>query len=201
VPPSGDESPIAQGLNPLVYELFVLGELMVQPLYGYQLREIADRILGPLQPLSWGIVYPLVRRLEREGMATSKVEERKAGFPRASRGQPRRIYSITPAGQARFMSLMLMLGEYGRDTYKIFLIKFTKFQFLTSAQRLAILNWYRGFLTGLRDYYQTAREEVARNPEMVDAEKSWIVQLTEYQLVRFGAELGWLEKQIAACPQ
>jgi hypothetical protein len=46
--------------------------------------------------------------------------------------QPRRIYSITPAGQDRFMTLMLTDAEYSRDTPKLFIIKLTKFQFLNT---------------------------------------------------------------------
>jgi hypothetical protein len=57
----------------LIYELFVLGELIVQPMYGSFLHETASRILGPFRPLSWGIVYPLIRRLEQEGLVTSVV--------------------------------------------------------------------------------------------------------------------------------
>src|SRR5689334_11679810 len=97
----------ARGVDPLVYELFVLGELMVQPLYGYLLHDIANHILGPLSPLSWGILYPLIQRLEKAGLTTSVVERHQQNFPRKERGQPRRIYSITPAGRARFMTLML----------------------------------------------------------------------------------------------
>ena len=55
-----------RGVSPLVYELFVLGELMEQPMYGYLLHEIAGRILGPYSPLSWGIIYPLINKLEPE---------------------------------------------------------------------------------------------------------------------------------------
>lgn len=48
-----------RGANP-VYELFVLGELMTGPHYGYKLHEIIQRILGPFQRLSWGTLYPLI---------------------------------------------------------------------------------------------------------------------------------------------
>src|SRR5579885_3084889 len=97
----GESKSNLRGVDPLVYELFVLGELAVQPLYGYLLREIAERILGPLSPLSWGILYPLINRLEKDGLTTSSVEQPRADFPRKERGQPRRIYSITPAGRDR----------------------------------------------------------------------------------------------------
>jgi DNA-binding PadR family transcriptional regulator len=191
------EKRYARGVNPLVHELFVLGELAVQPLYGYLLREIANHILGPLSPLSWGILYPLINRLERDGLTTSVLEQQPKGFPRKERGQPRRIYSITPAGQERFMTLMLTDTEYSRDTPKLFIIKLTKFQFLTSAQRLNVLHWYRGFLEQMRSYYQTAPQGMLSNPEVNDTERVWILKSIDYQLHRFDAELAWLGNRIA----
>jgi|SRR5882724_11528404 len=190
-----DKQPM-RGVNPLVYELFVLGELMVQPLYGYLLHEIADHMLGPWNPLSWGILYPLIKRLEQDGLTASVVEQHKDQFPRKERGQPRRIYSITPAGRERFMALMLQTLEYSRDTPKLFTIKLTKFQFLTPAQRVEILRWYRGYLEGLRAYYETANREIQQNPQIVDQERKWILRSIDYQLHRFDGELGWIDSQI-----
>lgn len=186
-----------RGMGPLVYELFVLGELMVQPMYGYHLHEIANRILGPLRPLSWGIIYPLIRRLEQEGLTTSAIERRRQGFPRTERGQPRRIYAITPTGRERFLALMLTPSEYSRDTPEVFVIKLTKFQFLTSAQRQGVLQWYRSYLRDLRTYYQEARSEILRNPEIAQEERPWIVQSVDYRLHALDADLSWLDSQIA----
>ena len=169
---------------------------MVQPLYGYLLREIAAHMLGPLSPLSWGILYPLIKRLERDGLTTSVVEQHKEQFPRKERGQPRRIYSITPAGQERFMALMLEMPEYSRDTPKLFIIKLTKFQFLTPVQRVEILRWYRGYLEGHRNYYETANREIQQNPQITEQERTWILRSIDYQLHRFDGELGWIDGQI-----
>jgi DNA-binding PadR family transcriptional regulator len=192
----GDVKNSLRGVDPLVYELFVLGELMVQPLYGYLLHEISDHILGPLSPLSWGILYPLIKRLEQEGLTTSAVDQPSAGFPRKERGQPRRIYSITSAGRERFLTLMLTTPEYSRDTPKLFIIKLTKFSFLAPDQRLIVLRWYRGYLEGLQTYYQTARAEVSQNPQIVHQELIWILRSIDYQLHRFNGEIAWIDDQI-----
>lgn len=191
------EKRYARGVNPLVYELFVLGELAVQPLYGYLLREIANHILGPLSPLSWGILYPLINRLERDGLTMSVLEPQQKGFPRKERGQPRRMYSITPAGQERFMSLMLAETEYSRDTPKLFIIKLTKFQFLTAQERIKVLHWYRGYLEEMRNYYQSAPEGMLSNPQVEDTERVWIMQSIDYQVQRFNAEIDWIDQRIA----
>src|SRR5262249_42599897 len=113
------------------------------------------------------------------------------------RGQPRRIYSITPAGQERFMALMLDNPQHSRDTPKLFIIKLTKFQFLPPEQRIGVLRWYRAYLEGLQIYYQTASHEIARNPQIVDKERTWIMRSIDYQLHRFDSELAWIDGQIA----
>ena len=185
-----------RGMSPLVYELFVLGELMVQPMYGYHLHEVANRILGPLRPLSWGIIYPLIRRLEHDGLTSSTLEKRQKSFPRAERGQPRRIYTITSAGRERFLDLMLTSSEYSRDTPEVFLIKLTKFHFLTLAQRQDVIEWYRGYLRNLYTYYQDARSHILHTPEVTEEERRWIVLSVDSQLHALDAELAFLDSKI-----
>jgi DNA-binding PadR family transcriptional regulator len=194
-----DRSHQTRAMSPLVYELFVLGELMVEPMYSALLHEIAQRILGPLRPLSWGILSPLIRRLEQEGLTTSAVERSRKGLPRPARGQPRRIYSIAPAGRERFFTLMLTPSEYSRDTPEVFVIKLTKFQLLTPVQRLTVLRWYRGYVSYLRTYYQTRSNYVLHNLEITDGERSWIMQSVDYRFQLLNAELVWLDGQIALC--
>jgi DNA-binding PadR family transcriptional regulator len=196
-PSSMQGGPLTRGTRPLLYELFVLGELMVQPMYGSFLHETARRILGPFRPLSWGIISPLLRRLEQEGLVTSLIEERRGGLPPLGRGQPPRVYEITPAGRERFLTLLLTPSAYSRDTPEEFVIKLTKFQFLTSSQRRAVLVWYRGYQDSLRRAYQEALDYVLHNPEITDGERAWIRHSIDYRLHRVQAEHSWLDQQIA----
>ena len=181
----------------LLYELFVLGELMVQPMYGSFLHETARRIMGPFRPLSWGIISPLIRRLEQEGLVASVIEQRRVGLPPLGRGQPPRIYEITPAGRERFLSLLLTPSAYSRDTPEEFVIKLTKFQFLTPTQRRAVLVWYRGYQDTLRTAYQAASDYVLHNSEITDGERVWIMYSIDYRLHRVQAERSWLDQRIA----
>jgi len=184
-------------MRPVIYELFVLGELMVQPMYGSFLHETASRILGPFRPLSWGIISPLIRRLEQQGLTTFLIAQHPAGEPARRRGQPRRTYAITPAGRQRFLSLMLTPGEYSQDTPEEFVIKLTKFQFLTPAQRRSVLLWYRGYQDRLYTAYQEGLDYVLHNPEITEAERAWIRYSIDYRLHLVQAERFWLDQQIA----
>src|SRR5947207_6029965 len=48
-------------------ELAVLGLLKEQPLHGYELKKRLSDALGMLWGISYGSLYPALRRLEREG--------------------------------------------------------------------------------------------------------------------------------------
>ena len=76
-----------------MYELFILGELMDQPMHGYLLREIINLAIGPLRQMSWGALYPLLRRLEADALIEQSPE------PSGSGDRPRKIYRITSAGR------------------------------------------------------------------------------------------------------
>src|SRR5690349_2906109 len=101
----GAQADQAQGENSgarrsVMYELFVLGELMDQPHHGYLLHRILTRLLGPFRQVSWGALYPLIHRLEQEGLivptAAYEVTDKQA------RGKQRNVYQITSAGQEGF---------------------------------------------------------------------------------------------------
>ena len=63
-------------------ELAVLGLLSEQPLHGYELKKRLSETLGPLWGISFGSLYPALRRLERDGsiVQTEAVETSAAAF-------------------------------------------------------------------------------------------------------------------------
>src|SRR5438552_13607326 len=117
-----EQAASGRNANP-VYELFVLGELITGPHHGYRLYEIIQRILGPFHRLSWGTLYPLIRRLEQRGLITSEVEARNSASAQEEGGQPRKIYYITENGRARFFVIMLDTSEYSPDYEDLFAVK------------------------------------------------------------------------------
>lgn len=191
-------SSLSRSMSPQIYELFVLGELMVQPIYSSILHLIAQRILGPWRPLSWGILSPLIRRLEQEGLITSVVEQPQEGNRRPGRGQPPRIYAITTAGRERFLTLMLTPSAYNRDTREMFVIKLSKLQFLAPAQQVDILAWYRTYLTDLCTYHQSEQSELLHAAYISEDERPGILQAIQFQLQTLEAELSWVERLMAS---
>ena len=49
-------------------ELFILGELMEEPQSGYYLRNALQVSLGHHRKISYGVIYPLLEQLEKDGL-------------------------------------------------------------------------------------------------------------------------------------
>ena len=83
-------------------ELIVLSLLAEGPSYGYQLtKDATARSEGHLR-LTPGVLYPLLRQLENEGLITSswdavRAEDSDAG----TEGRKRKWYRLSPKGKRR----------------------------------------------------------------------------------------------------
>jgi PadR family transcriptional regulator PadR len=75
-----------------VVELCVLALLDRQPTYGYQLA-LALGAFGKSLAAPEGTLYPLLRRLQREGLLDATWHE-------SADGPPRKVYAPTAAGRA-----------------------------------------------------------------------------------------------------
>src|SRR5882757_1951962 len=147
-------------------ELAVLGLLAEQPRHGYDLKKRLSETLGPLWGISFGSLYPALRRLERSG-AIAEVDENAATgastgtfVPTGSlkgdlaaarmrlRARPtrrtRRAYAITDQGCALFTEL---LTDESDDDERAFAVKLLFCSHLGPAARLAFLERRRAQLT------------------------------------------------------
>src|SRR4051812_18232258 len=114
-------------------------------MHGYMLHQIVTEAIGPIRKLSWGALYPLLVRLEREGLIVRERDETGGG------GRERKRYRITPAGEARFRTLMAEPGAYNVDYPDLFSIKMSNFQHIDMTGRLAILKHFRGYMQFIQE--------------------------------------------------
>ena len=146
-------------------ELAVLGLLAEQPRHGYDLKKRLSETLGPLWGISFGSLYPALRRLERSG-AIQEVDEAGIGSPGGTfvptgslkgdlaaarmrlRARPsrrtRKAYAITDNGRALFAEL---LTDEGDDDERAFAVKLLFCSHLDPTARLAFLERRRAQLT------------------------------------------------------
>src|SRR5438132_1281148 len=71
----------------------ILGFLVDQPMHGYQLKRALSPALPREQRVNDGILYPLLKRMDAEGLISGRVERR-------ANGRERRVYHPTAAGRA-----------------------------------------------------------------------------------------------------
>jgi PadR family transcriptional regulator AphA len=79
----------------------LLGLLSLKPMSGYDMKKFVGETIGYFWNESYGQIYPMLKRLSRQGLVESRVEP--------GRGKPdRQVYSLTPQGRAhlhRWLSL------------------------------------------------------------------------------------------------
>lgn len=86
----------------------VLGCLLPGPAHGYQLKRRLDSGLGPIWHIAPSQLYSLLSRLEREGLIQGRLE------PQGAR-PPRRVFSLTPAGERAFWHWATSPVRHARD--------------------------------------------------------------------------------------
>jgi len=185
-----------------VLELAVLGLLSEQPRHGYELKKRLSETLGPLWGISFGSLYPALRRLERNG-AIEAVEPADRAPPVATgsvqgdlaaarlRRRPRtglrtrKAYRITPSGEQLFDEL---LADERDDDDRSFALKLSFCRHLTAAARLAFLERRRAQLT-----QRLAKSR--RNPTRTT--DRYTRSLLEHRAHSTQHDLEWIEELIA----
>lgn len=180
-----------------IYTLFILGELMDGPHHGYQLRDILSNLFGPFRQISWGVLYPLIRQLEREGLlisdAETNSEEKEA---RASDSRQRKQYRLTENGQKYFYTLMLERSDYNVDYRELFTVKLNNFDQLSREQQLMLLWHYRGYLQ-VEDFYMLGgQQHVSTDPGIPDNQRAHILRTINFKWSSIQGEIQWIEQQI-----
>ncbi len=94
---AGSEQRFAQQLKKGVLEMLVLRLLARHPGHGYELILRLREAGGGLLDLKEGTLYPILYRLEEEGCIASAWSTPDQATPGRV---PRRIYTVTEAGQA-----------------------------------------------------------------------------------------------------
>ena len=139
-------------------ELAVLGLLHDSPLHGYELRKRLNLLLGWTRLLSYGSLYPALKRMLRAGLVT-EVATAPAGVSR----RQRIVYQITPAGTEYFAGRITDVGPSAWED-EDFNMRFAFFSRTDSEVRLRILEGRRSRLQERLDRARTSRGPGRRRP-------------------------------------
>jgi DNA-binding PadR family transcriptional regulator len=175
-----------------VLELPVLGLLKEREMHGYELRKQLGAMLGPFWQVSWGSLYPTLRRLAKAGavekVETAPVRRRAAkSTPRPS-GRRKTVYRVTPVGDRMFTS---MLEETGAAVdAEHFTLKLAFFRYLGPEARLALLERRRAYLQEKLAQLKTNLREYR---ERMDA---YALSLQSHDLSSTESDIAWIDELI-----
>jgi len=177
-------------------ELAILGLLKEHPMHGYQLNRELSEQLGGLWRVSYGSLYPSLRRLQRDGAIRSE-----AGAGTGARRKT--VYAITDEGERLFLELLQEPPQENQTEDARFRVRLAFFRYLSPETRVRLLERRRQGLqerlaeikTHLRDpgtidTYQRALIEHARAATETDI--AWLNDLihTERQKFEITAPVG-----------
>jgi DNA-binding PadR family transcriptional regulator len=193
-----------------VLELAILGLLQEQPRHGYELKKRLSETLGSFWGISFGSLYPALRRLERSGAievvdglpperaatvpampATGSLKGEAAAsrlrlVPAPAGRRTRKAYRITPFGQEQFLTL-LTADDVGDDE-RLFTLKLSFCRFLDPASRLVFLERRRAELAD-----RLTRARRTRGPALDRYTRS----LMEHRTRSTERDLEWIDDLIA----
>jgi DNA-binding PadR family transcriptional regulator len=183
--------------HPGTLELPVLGLLKERSMHGYELRKQLGAMLGPLYQVSWGSLYPTLRRLARAGA----VEKLDAAQPRKSSrarksskgtglgaGRRKTVYRITPTGEEMFLR---MLEETAAAVdAEHFTLKLAFFRYLQPEARLALLERRRAYL---QEKLAQFRANLRTYRERMDG---YALSLQHHDMRTTESDIAWIEELI-----
>ncbi len=120
-------------------ELAILGLLKERSMHGYQLSKRLTDSLGGFWRVSYGSLYPTLKRLERQG-AVEQV------FDRQEVGRRKNVYRITEAGEVLFRELLEESGPDATGEDNRFRVRMAFFKYLSPETRIRLLERRRAFL-------------------------------------------------------
>lgn len=179
-------------------ELAVLGLLHERPMHGYELRKRLNVVLGWGRVLSYGSLYPALKKMLRAGWLVEHVASQEPAAPGAagagrSAGVSRRqriVYELTELGNDRFAKLMSDTGpaSWEDDDFGV------RFAFFGRTDREIRLRILEGRRARLQERLSRAQQQLTASAER----DTYAAELQRHGLESVERELLWLSDLITA---
>ena len=166
-------------------ELAILGLLKERPMHGYELRKQLAQKLGFFWTVSFGSLYPTLRKLEKRG-AVEKT------YPPGATPRRKQVYRITSAGEAEFLDL-LEEGTASVWEEDKFPLRLAFFRYLRPEIRIRLLERRKLYL-------EEKLEEGARSLSRVRSSRadSYQLSLMRHGMDTIERDIAWLDELIVA---
>lgn len=165
-------------------ELAILGLLKEKPMHGYELKKRLSYMLGHFWTVSYGSLYPALKRLEKQG----DIER---AYSVKDKTRNRNVYRVTPLGDSDFMRLLAdTAAETSLADNEKFDIRMAFFQYLTPETRLRLLEKRRALLGEQVQSFKAYRSS-NRNQDHYQS------GLLSHKVDQTRSDIRWLDRLIA----
>jgi len=164
-------------------ELAILGQLKERSMHGYQLSKQLTDTLGGFWRVSYGSLYPSLRRLEKQGAVERE-------FASEGVGRRKNVYRITPHGEEMFQEL-LQEGTQDNEDNK-FRVRMAFFKYLGPEMRIKLLERRRAYL---QERLTTLETTLAKRKDGGDA---YTLSMMTHGQDSTQSDIAWIDDLIAA---
>jgi DNA-binding PadR family transcriptional regulator len=130
----------------------LLGFLMHQSMTGYELKKLFSISFSFFSGLSYGSIYPALKKMEQEGLITMQLQVQD-GAPN------RKVYTITDEGKKAFLHALKAPFTHERGKHP-FLTRLFFFAYLTPEERIATATTFLESIQDMQRKLETARPEI-----------------------------------------
>ena len=155
-------------------------------MHGYQLSRELSESLGGFWRVSYGSLYPTLRRLEKgddvEAVASDET----------TIGRRKQVYRITGKGETTFLRLLEETPHDNQTEDQRFRVRLAFFRYLPPETRLRMLERRRAYL---EDRLSTIKDSLRATRERVD---DYTLALMEHGRTSTESDIAWLDDLIRA---
>ena len=163
-------------------ELAILGLLKERSMHGYQLSKRLTDTLGGFWRVSYGSLYPSLKRLERQGAVEQVFDVQEVG-------RRKNVYRITQLGETMFRRLLEEAGSDATGEDNRFRVRLAFFKYLAPDSRIRLLERRRAFLEERLD---------AITASLPTQRDTYTLSLVQHGRESTEQDIAWLNGLIAA---
>jgi DNA-binding PadR family transcriptional regulator len=164
-------------------ELAILGLLKERSMHGYQLSKRLTDSLGGFWRVSYGSLYPSLKRLERQGAVEQIFDSQEVG-------RRKNVYRITESGERLFQELLEEAGAESSGEDNRFRVRLAFFKYLSPETRIRLLERRRAFLEERLSTIQASLASTSGD--------TYTVSLMQHGRESTEQDIAWLNGLIAA---
>jgi DNA-binding PadR family transcriptional regulator len=167
-----------------VLEVAILGLLKERAMHGYELKKRLSETLGSFWQVSYGSLYPALKRLQRD-------EAVEMIFPKQEVGRRKNVYRLTKKGETVFADLLERAGQDATED-TAFSVRFAFFRYVKPETRIKLLERRREFL---ESRWSKLKQSLQSYKERID---SYTLSLMDHELAATENDIRWLDELIKA---